>query len=134
MVGREPVSRGSYQKSNQCAVKHNWSAADRLPLHKIRRHHRKFTSKAGSPTERDIVYFSTQIADNNPVLVILVSFLLSTQIIDQNINADQEDPERQNGETPADVVAADQKNAGQNVTQKGNPAWCDLGVDHNGRC
>ncbi len=80
------------------------------------------------------ILVSALIADNGHQPVTSDSFLLPAQIINQNINADQEDPQRQNSETPADVVAADQKNAGQDVTQKGNPAWSDLGVDHNGRC
>ena len=49
-------------------------------------------------------------------LVVLISLLAPAQFIYQNMNADQEDPKRQNSETPADVVAAEQKNARQDVT------------------
>ena len=55
-------------------------------------------------------------------LVILVTRLLPAQIIDQDINADQENPHGQNDETPADVIAANQKNERQQVTAEGNPA------------
>jgi hypothetical protein len=53
--------------------------------------------------------------------------LLVAQIIQQRIYADHEDPDGQDGEAPTDVVAADQKNARQDVAQIGNPARCDFG-------
>src|SRR4051812_41392977 len=75
------------------------------------------------------VFEGVIVADVN-----LVISLLTAQVVDQYVNAEQEDPYRQNRDTPAEIVAPDQQEERQDKTQDGDPARGYPGTDHDRRC
>ena len=54
------------------------------------------------------------------------------QVVDQNVRADQKNPQWKDDETPVDIVAAEYDDQRQSITEKRNPPRRQFGVDRDG--
>ncbi len=92
---------------------------------------RQRTSPAISASRRAISVSSTMARAGSRSAAI--GLRVPTEVVDEDVHADQEDPERQYRETPADEKASHQQDQCQQESEKSDPARSNAGTDHDGR-